>query len=181
MAAILNNSHVFEPVRTKCPVCHGFGAPAALQPACLACGAQWVVARFDWWIEGHDRGGAVRWGRWVLPGWLARVTMFVSFIVPRGRDRYRWDRLPCGHDLARCLTYDERPCTACRGVGTVTHWRLSEMVQRSHRRSSRPIQPRYPPIVPMSTPKLAHPRDNRNARGDSHSVRDGQNGRWWDR
>lgn len=153
MAAVPHTHDALEPVTTRCPVCHGFGSSAAaLRPACLACGASWSYARFDAWVEAHDRPRS-------LLSWLTR----------RGRNRYRWScALPCGHPLEEALTFTTPPCRACRGVGTVTHWRLSERYERRQRAqivatAARPQTPHNPPVAPMSpmtpmtpmTPRLA--------------------------
>lgn len=147
-----------EYVRTVCPSCHGFGTPAATQPACIVCGEQWTYTRFDQWIEAYDR--PMSWLSWLLPG---------------RRNRYRWDRLPCGHDLD-FLTHAESICITCRGVGTIGHWDLSahyreRITPPAPRASYRPA--RYPPVAPMHTPRLVETTRTRM------SVFDWQRGRYW--
>lgn len=154
-------SSALEWQRRTCPTCSGTGEATTLVPSCKACGADWSVARFDAWLETYDRGS---WLSWLIPG---------------GRNRYRWDKLPCGHDLARRLRYTAPACATCRGVGTVSILRLS----RHFRERIAPPLPRYgyqpvhvPAIVPMRTPILAVARD---AGTPSLSTYDWQRRRWW--
>lgn len=139
MAAVsTSSSDALELVRGVCPSCHGFGSPAATQPACIACGEQWTYARFDQWIEAYDR--PTSWLSWLLPG---------------RRNRYLWDKLPCGHDLG-FLTHAESICLTCRGVGTVASLQLSRRYEQRQRAlltatAPRPHANRAAPS-PMRTP-----------------------------
>lgn len=110
--------------RAACPTCHGFGTLPLVTPGCFVCGATWTQEQYEAWQCGHERGGYTHIGRWQLPGWLARLTWRVSFILPGGRNRYRWEHLPCGHELA-ALTFSMPGCFTCRGRGTIAHLTLA--------------------------------------------------------
>ena len=142
--------------RALCPTCHGTGESAALTPLCGQCGASWTPAHLDWWIECYDRG---------YGGWLSWLTF-------GGRNRYRWDKLPCLHSMTM-LRYRAPRCRTCRGVGTIARFTLADtLADRLHidttttrmcllpKRRHENVSGRhhYPPVAPMSsqrtTPRL---------------------------
>lgn len=128
--------HTALPRSWPCAACHATGITGRLLPGCLACGASWQPRQFECWLECHDRGA-----------WL----MF-------GRNRYRWDRLPCGHRLDACLTYRDELCAQCGGLGEIitTDW-IARPVYPAQWRAPSPAIP-LPPIRPMRalTKPLAH-------------------------
>lgn len=141
-----------EYVRVACPDCRGTRLTAKLFPGCSQCDTCWTPARFDAWIEAHDRPRFFR------------------------RNRYRWNvALPCSHPLT-ALAYRPITCPTCRGVGTIGHWDLSahfreRITPPTPRTSYRPA--RYPPVAPIHTPRLAETTRTRM------SVFDWQRGRYW--
>lgn len=165
-----------EFVRIPCSDCRGSGQTTELYPGCRQCRAYWRPSSFDKWIEAHDRGIVYHLlhGHWTPPRWLG----WLSWVMPRGRDRYEWNvALPCGHRFERL---DFRPvnCRTCRGVGTIGHWELSahyreRITPPAPRTSYRPS--RYPPVAPMHTPLLAETTRTRL------SLFDWQRGRNWTR
>ena len=154
MAAERYSTTSLDLVRDTCPACHGSGeAAAVLEVACAACGQAWSLAHFDTWIEGHDRGGRT---------WLAR---WLSFIVPGGRNRYRWEHLPCGCPM-KALSYQFASCGICRGAGTIAWMGLRRHLhhdrQHPHREPRLCVLPkpsasqvlRNPPVPPITDARI---------------------------
>jgi|SRR6185312_1827505 len=126
-----------EYTRRTCFECHGSGQSVTLVPGCNQCRAYWTPARFDLWIEAHDR-----------PRWFRR-------------NRYKWSvALPCGHEFQQ-LAYRPLTCVVCRGVGTIGHWELARsyydrITPPASRTSYHPAH--FPAIAPLGTPLLADER-----------------------
>lgn len=137
-----------------CWHCRGTGLTGALIPACALCRVSWHPARFDAWIETYDRGS------WLL----------------FGRNRYRWDKLPCGHPLAGCLTFRDERCPRCDGTGMVE-------VERTRPRSMadfRPPRPQSPPRRRVyRAPAVAPIQPPYPLRRPLRSVTSGPLAAWW--